>query len=230
MKILGFQKLTLLDYPGKTAATVFTGGCNFRCPFCHNMDLVTDTSHREEISEEEVLSQLKRRVGFIDGICITGGEPLLWDVSSFVKKVKDMGLAVKLDTNGSKPLRLNELILSGLVDYVAMDIKNSPDRYGETVGVSNYDMTPIFKSVEILKNSGIDHEFRTTVVKEFHSERELEEIGRWIEGEDKYFLQGYKLSDGVIDKTLNPHSSEDMHKLLEAVKKYMPNAQLRGIE
>lgn len=230
MKILGFQKLTLLDYPGKTAATVFTGGCNFRCPFCHNMDLVTDTSRREEISEDEVLSQLKRRVGFIDGICITGGEPLLWDVSSFVKKVKDMGLAVKLDTNGSKPLRLNELILSGLVDYVAMDIKNSPDRYGETVGVSNYDMTPIFKSVEILKNSGIDHEFRTTVVKEFHSERELEEIGRWIEGEDKYFLQGYKLSDGVIDKTLNPHSSEDMHKLLEAVKKYMPNAQLRGIE
>ncbi len=230
MKIQGFQKLTLLDYPGKTAATVFTGGCNFRCPFCHNSDLVLNPSAFPEISEDEVLSQLERRVGFIDGVCITGGEPLLWDVTAFVRKIKALGLLVKIDTNGSFPIRLNELILSGCIDYVAMDIKNCPERYGETVGIKDYDISPVLKSVEILRNSTIDHEFRTTVVKELHTQAEMEKIGQWLEGENKYFLQGYKLSDGVIDKSLNPHSSEDMHKLLETVRKYIPNAQLRGIE
>lgn len=230
MKIQGFQKLTLLDYPGKTAATVFTGGCNFRCPFCHNSDLVLNPSAFPEMAETEVLKQLERRVGFIDGICITGGEPLLWNILGFVKKIKEMGLLVKVDTNGSFPLRLNELILSGDVDYVAMDIKNSPEKYSETVGIEDFDTSAIFKSVEILKNSGIDHEFRTTAVKELHTESDMEKIGQWLEGETKYFLQGYKLSDGVIDKTLTPHTAEDMHRLLQAVRKYIPNAQLRGIE
>lgn len=230
MKIQGFQKLTLLDYPGKTAATIFTGGCNFRCPFCHNSDLVVNPSEFPEIPEETVIKQLERRAGFIDGVCITGGEPLLWDVSGFVKKIKDMGLLVKIDTNGSFPLRLNALLLSGNVDFVAMDIKNSPDKYAETVGIENFDTAPILKSAELLKTSGIDHEFRTTVVKELHTEAEMEKIGRWLEGEERYFLQGYKLSDGVIDKSLTPHTPEDMHKLLLTVQKYIPNARLRGIE
>ncbi|MBR6633440.1 MAG: anaerobic ribonucleoside-triphosphate reductase activating protein [Clostridia bacterium] len=230
MKIQGFQKLTLLDFPGKTASTVFTGGCNFRCPFCHNSDLVVNPASFPEIEEKEVLKQLERRVGFIDGVCVTGGEPLLWDVSDFVKSVKAMGLSVKIDTNGSFPIRLNQLLLSGSVDFVAMDIKNSPDRYPETVGIADFDVKPILDSVEILKSSGVDHEFRTTVVKELHTPTEMEKIGQWLEGEKRYFLQGYKLSDGVIDKSLNPHSSEDMHKLLETVRKYIPNAQLRGIE
>ncbi len=230
MKIQGFQKLTLLDYPGKTAATIFTGGCNFRCPFCHNSDLVINPAEFPEIPEETVIKQLERRAGFIDGVCITGGEPLLWDVSGFVKKIKSLGLLVKIDTNGSFPLRLNALLLSGDVDFVAMDIKNSPDKYSKTVGIENFDTSPILKSVELLKNSGVDHEFRTTVVKELHSEAEMKKIGQWLEGDEKYFLQGYKLSDGVIDKSLTAHTVEDMHKLLKAVQKYVPNAQLRGIE
>lgn len=230
MKIQGFQKLTLLDYPGKTAATVFMGGCNFRCPFCHNSDLVVDTAKYPEMAADDILRQLDRRAGFIDGVCITGGEPLLWDVSDFVKKIKEMGLLVKIDTNGSFPLRLNTLILTGNVDYVAMDIKNSPARYGETVGIQDFDISPILKSVEILKTSGIDHEFRTTVVKEFHGKREMQEIGEWLKGEKKYFLQGYKLSDGVIDKSLNPLTAEEMHELLDTVREYIPETQLRGVE
>ncbi|MBE6651506.1 MAG: anaerobic ribonucleoside-triphosphate reductase activating protein [Ruminococcaceae bacterium] len=230
MKIQGFQKLTLLDYPGKTAATVFTGGCNFRCPFCHNSDLVLNPAAFPEIPEEEVLSQLKKRSGFIDGVCITGGEPLLTDISGFIKKIKELGLLVKVDTNGSFPIRLRTLLLTGCVDYVAMDIKNSPEKYAETVGIAGFDTKSIESSVEILKDSGVDHEFRTTVVKELHGEKEMESIGRWLEGETKYFLQGYKLSDGVIDKSLTPHSAEDMKKLLETVRKYIPRAELRGIE
>lgn len=230
MKIQGFQKLTLLDYPGKTAATIFTGGCNFRCPFCHNSDLVLNPAAFPEIAEEEVLSQLRRRAGFIDGVCITGGEPLLTDISGLIKKIKELGLLVKVDTNGSFPIRLNALLLSGDVDYVAMDIKNSPEKYAETVGVAGFDTSSIKKSVEILKSSGVDHEFRTTVVKELHTEADMESIGQWLEGETKYFLQGYKLSDGVIDKSLTPHSAEDMKKLLETVRKYIPRAELRGIE
>lgn len=230
MKIQGFQKLTLLDYPGKTAATVFMGGCNFRCPFCHNSDLVVDTASFPTLDPDDVLGQIKRRAGFIDGVCITGGEPLLWDISDFVGKIKEAGLSVKVDTNGSFPIRLKALLLTGKVDYVAMDIKNSPDRYAETVGIADYDISLVRESVEILKASGIDHEFRTTVVKELHGEREMEEIGKWLEGEKKYFLQGYKLSDGVIDKSLSAHTPDMMHTLLDTVRVYIPNAQLRGIE
>lgn len=230
MKIQGFQKLTLLDYPGKTAATIFMGGCNFRCPFCHNSDLVLNPSAFPEIAEAEVLKQLERRIGFIDGVCITGGEPLLWNILSFVKKIKSLGLSVKIDTNGSFPIRLNELILSGDIDYVAMDIKNCPERYGETVGIENFDTSAILKSVEILKNSTIDREFRTTVVRELHTETDMKKIGQWLEGEKKYFLQGYKLSDGVIDKSLSAYTPDDMRALLRVVRKYIPTAELRGIE
>lgn len=230
MKIQGFQKLTLLDYPGKTAATVFTGGCNFRCPFCHNSDLVLNPADFPEMSQEQVLSQLERRAGFIDGVCITGGEPLLWDVSDFVKRVKELGLLVKIDTNGSFPLRLNALLLSGNVDYIAMDIKNSPEKYAETVGIDDFDVSNVEKSVEILKSSGVDHEFRTTVVKGVHTVSDMERIGAWLSGEKKYFLQSYKLSDGVIDKSLEPCSKDEMIELLETVRKYIPSAQLRGVE
>ncbi len=229
MKIQGFQKLTLLDFPGKTAATVFTGGCNFRCPFCHNSDLVLNAAEAPEIPQDDILSQLERRAGFIDGVCITGGEPLLWqDISEFITRIKALGLEVKLDTNGSLPIRLNELLLSGKVDYVAMDIKNSPDRYAETVGLSDYCTDSVEKSVELLKNSGVQHEFRTTVVKELHDEQDMEKIGMWL-GDERYFLQQYKLSDGVIDKSLTPYDEAEMKKLLETVRKFTPRAELRGI-
>jgi len=231
MRIQGFQKLTLLDYPGKTAATIFTGGCNFRCPFCHNSALVTEFQDNVDIDESDVLKVLEKRRGFIDGVCITGGEPLIWqDIAEFIKKVKSLGLLVKLDTNGSYPERLENLIDSGLIDTVAMDIKNSPDAYELTVGIKGFDPTPILESVRILKDSKVDHEFRTTVVKEFHNLQRIEKIGKWLEGDDRYFLQCYRLSDGVIDKSLTPPEKEELILMLETVKPYLPNASIRGID
>ena len=230
MKIHGFQKLTLLDFPEKTAATVFTGGCNLRCPFCHNGDLVLAPSTVHEISEEEVLSVLDKRRGFLDGVCITGGEPLLnSDIADFIKKIKDMGLLVKLDTNGTLPLRLQELLLSGLLDYVAMDIKNSKQSYAKTVGLENFDVSGVEKSVGLLRESGVDHEFRTTLVRELHTVEDMRKIGEWLRGSEKYFLQAIKLSDNVLDKSLTGFEKCELEEMLEAVKEYIPNAKLRGI-
>jgi pyruvate formate lyase activating enzyme len=168
MQINGFQKLTLLDFPEKTACIVFTAGCNFRCPFCHNASLVTHIDNSYNVSEEEVFSYLKKRKGLIEGVCISGGEPLLQpDIKEFIQKVKDLGYSVKLDTNGSSPQKLIDLVNSGLVDYVAMDIKNSKEKYPLTAGINNLNMADIEKSVEILKESNIPYEFRTTAVKNF---------------------------------------------------------------
>ncbi len=230
MKIHGFQKLTLLDFPEKTAATVFTGGCNLRCPFCHNGDLVLAPSTVHEISEEEVLSVLDKRRGFLDGVCITGGEPLLnADIGAFMKKIKERGLLVKLDTNGTLPLRLQELLLSGLIDYVAMDIKNSKQSYAKTVGLENFDVSGVEKSVGLLRESGVDHEFRTTLVRELHTVEDMRKIGEWLRGSEKYFLQAFKLSDNVLDKSLTGFEKCELEEMLEAVKEYIPNAKLRGI-
>lgn len=230
MKICGFQKLTLLDYPGKTAATVFTGGCNFRCPFCHNGDLVLSVDSMGEIKEIEIFDTLRRRLGFLDGVCITGGEPLMWqDTEELIKDIKAMGYLVKLDTNGSYPDRLEKIIASGNLDYVAMDIKNSLASYPKTVGLKSFDTAPIERSVEILKSSGVDHEFRTTLVKNFHTERDMEEIGIWLQGEERYFLQAFKNSDNVIDHSLEGFEKQELEKMLEIVKRYIPGAQLRGV-
>lgn len=230
MKICGFQKLTLLDYPGKTAATVFTGGCNFRCPFCHNGDLVLSHNDMDEITEDEIFSVLNRRKGFLDGVCVTGGEPLMWqDTEDFLKKIKDMGYLVKLDTNGSYPERLEKIIESGSIDYVAMDIKNSPSSYSKTVGLESFDTLSVKKSVEIIRASGIDHEFRTTLVKGLHTPKDMEEIGKWLEGERKYFLQAFKMSDNVIDKSMSGFEKEELEKMLEIVRIYIPTAEIRGM-
>ena len=190
MKISGFQKLTLLDFPGHTACTLFTSGCNMRCPFCHNTPLVEGTSE-EDYTEEEIFSYLEKRKGLLDGVAITGGEPLLQkDIVEFITKIKEAGYSVKLDTNGSKPELLQELISRGLVDFVAMDIKNTREKYpltaGRDVGIEN-----IEKSVDILKSSGVDHEFRTTVVKEFHTEDDIISIAKWLGEKEKYYLQQF---------------------------------------
>lgn len=230
MKIHGFQKLTLLDFPEKTAATIFTGGCNLRCPFCHNGDLVLDPSSVGEIPMEEVLEALSKRRGFLDGVCITGGEPLLnSDIADFIKKIKDMGFLVKLDTNGTLPERLHELLLSGLLDYVAMDIKNSKNSYAKTVGLEKFDISGVEKSVTLLRTSGVMHEFRTTLVRELHTVEDMREIGQWLKGEERYFLQAFKLSDNVLDKTLTGFEKDELEAMLLAVKEYIPNAKLRGI-
>ncbi len=229
MLIKGFQKLTLLDFPGKTACTVFTGGCNFRCPFCHNAGLVTKMD-AEIIPESEVFEHLKKRQGILDGIAITGGEPLLQgDIEEFLRKVRESGFAIKLDTNGSFPEKLESIIENGLCDYVAMDIKNSKEKYPETVGINNFDISNIEKSVKILKRGKMPFEFRTTVTKNFHTIIDIENIGEWIMGAEKYYLQNFVDSGNLIDSTVEGVSKEEMKEMLEAVKKYVPTAEIRGL-
>lgn len=229
MKISGFQKLTLLDFPQKTACTVFTHGCNFRCPFCHNASLVTyDAGTR--FTEDEVLAHLEKRKGVLDGICISGGEPLLQSsLFEFIQKAKSMGYLVKLDTNGSLYSRLEVLVKSRLVDYVAMDIKNSPQKYAASCGLESMDFENIKKSKELLIHSGIEYEFRTTVVKQLHTEEDFEQIGEFIKGAKRYYLQKFTDSGDIISKGLCAHDDVYMRKCLEAVRKYVPSAQLRGV-
>ncbi len=230
MILKGLQKMTLLDYPGKVAATVFTGGCNMRCPFCHNAPLVLSPNEVETLPTEEFFAFLKKRQGILDGICLTGGEPLLQaDVAEFLAEIKALGFSVKLDTNGTNPQRLRELIDARLVDYVAMDIKNSPSRYAETVGIARFDMTPIFDSVRLLLSGGVDYEFRTTVVRELHTEEDLLAIAAWIREAPRYYLQGYVDSGRLIADGYTGYSAQDMGKLLLSVQKTIPSAELRGM-
>ena len=230
MRIQGLQKLTLLDYPEHTACTVFTAGCNFRCPFCHNALLVVDIPKESEISEEEFFSFLQKRIGILDGVCVSGGEPLLQpDIEPFIRKIKDMGFAVKLDTNGSFPDKLIHLVEQGLVDYVAMDIKNSPETYAFTAGTETLDIVSVKKSVAYLKEGHVPYEFRTTVVKHYHSKESFEEIGKWLAGTEKYFLQNFVDSGDLIGKNTRGCSEEEMKEFLMTVKKYIPSANLRGM-
>ncbi|MBQ6935551.1 MAG: anaerobic ribonucleoside-triphosphate reductase activating protein [Clostridia bacterium] len=229
MLIKGFQKLTLLDFPGKTACTVFTGGCNFRCPFCHNAGLVTKMDN-EIIPEREVFEHLKKRQGILDGIAITGGEPLLQgDIEEFLRKVRELDYAIKLDTNGSFPEKLESIIENGLCDYVAMDIKNCKEKYPETIGMNNFDINAIEKSIAVLKKGKVPFEFRTTVTKNFHTIMDIENIGKWISGVENYFIQNFVDSGNLIDCNVEGVSKENMEKMLEAVKKYVPSAEIRGI-
>ncbi len=230
IKLFGIQKLTLLDYPQKMASTIFTGGCNFRCPFCQNSDLVFLPENMPELQEEDVLSFLEKRKGILDGVCISGGEPLLNpELAGFLKKIKDMGYAVKLDTNGSSPDQLKHLVEEGLVNYVAMDIKNAPDKYGMTIGIEEYDMSNIFQSVDFLMSGDVPYEFRTTVVRQFHKREDFAAIGRWIKGAKQYYLQSFVDSGDLICPGMKGYTKEIMEQALEIVKRNIPNAKLRGV-
>ena len=231
MRIAGLQKLTLLDYPGMVACTVFTGGCDFRCPFCHNAPLVVPERLAEDSSEEEVLTLLKKRQGVLDGVAVTGGEPLIHDdIDAFLEKIKNLGYKIKLDTNGSYPARLKRIVAAGLVDRVAMDIKNSPRDYGKTVGVPNFDLAPVEESKNFLMENGVEYEFRTTVVKGLHTKESLVKAAQWIAGAREYYLQQFKDSGDVIDIAgLGPFDEKEMNSLCQAVKEYVPSAKVRGI-
>ncbi len=230
MKIKGLQKLTLLDYPGKVAATVFIGGCDFACPYCHNMDIVTDAFPDEYITEDYFFSFLKKRASMIDGICITGGEPLMsHEIEGFIKKIREFSLLVKLDTNGSYPDRLKSLVSKGLVDYVAMDIKNSPEKYGVTAVCPAPLLEKVKESVEFLKEGNVPFEFRTTAVKPFHTPDDFDKIGQWIGPEASYFIQCFTQRDAVPDKTLSAPDKEELERMLERIKIYNPHASIRGI-
>lgn len=231
MNIQGLQKLTLLDYPEKVACTIFTAGCNFRCPFCHNASLVTHVDPHNEIKKEEVLGFLRKRQGILDGVCISGGEPLLQpDIEEFLVEVKNIGYAVKLDTNGSNAVLLQRLVEQGLVDYVAMDIKNAPGKYGETIGIKEYHLENILQSVDFLLSGSVTYEFRTTVVRELHKREDFAAIGRWIRGAERYYLQGFVDSGDLIQPGLRGYTKDIMEQALEIVKRNVPNAELRGVE
>ncbi len=228
MKILGLAKLTLLDFPGKLAATVFLGGCNMRCPFCHNPRLVF--MEEEEITQEYLFKFLKSRVGILEGVCITGGEPLInSDIIPFIKKIKDMGFLVKLDTNGSFPDTLEKLINEGLVDHVAMDIKNCPEKYPETVGRPNFDVSPILQSVEILKSGRVSYEFRTTTLKNFHTEEDFIKIGKWLAGSDNYFIQPFKDSGDLIGiSVMEGYEESTLRHFQQILTPFFKHVAIRG--
>lgn len=231
MKICGFQKMTMLDFPGKVACTVFTGGCNFRCPFCHNALLVTDIDESSTFDEEEIIAYLYKRKGIIDGVCITGGEPLMQkDIAEFLEKVKETGIPVKLDTNGSYPQKLRELVDKKLVDYVAMDIKNSKAKYAETVGLPSYDIAKVEESVDFLLSDAVDYEFRTTVVKEFHTKEDIEDITHWIKGAKRYFLQGFVDSGNLIGSGMSAIKPQEMVEICTKAQEIVPNTVLRGVK
>ena len=231
MEIHGFAKTTLLDYPTHVAATVFTGSCNFRCPFCHNGDLVMTPGQVPIVPEDEVLAYLKKRQGILEGVCITGGEPTLQpDLESFIRKIRDLGYLVKLDTNGYRPEILSSLLEKGFLDYVAMDIKNSKDKYALTVGKANFDLQKIETSVSLLMNGSIPYEFRTTIVKELHTPADLRQIGEWITGAKGYFLQDYRDSEKVISPGFTGYSKEDLFAMRDLLRTYIPNTQVRGVD
>lgn len=231
MNIQGLQKLTLLDYPGKVACTIFFAGCNFRCPFCHNASLVTHIDPEENIPREEVLAFLRKRAGILDGVCITGGEPLLApDLEAFIREIKALGYEVKLDTNGSNAEKLKHLVKAGIIDYVAMDIKNSPEKYGMTIGIEGYEMSNVMQSAAFLMEGHVPYEFRTTVVREFHKREDFEAIGQWLEGADRYYLQSFVDSGDLIQPGLRGYTKEIMEQALGIVRQYIPAADLRGVE
>ncbi len=226
MHLLGLQRLTLLDYPGRLACTVFTGGCNLRCPFCHNASLVLNSGER--ISEEEFFDFLESRRARLDGVCVSGGEPTLQaDLVDFISKIKSLGFLVKLDTNGTRPEVIKALLAEGLLDYIAMDIKNSKARYAETVGIPSFDIAVIEKSVELIRKSGIPHEFRTTVALELHTADDIRAIGEWLVGAERYYLQKYRDEGDILTPGLTPPTSEEMEILLAAAREFSPSAEVR---
>ncbi|RDB56440.1 anaerobic ribonucleoside-triphosphate reductase activating protein [Paraeggerthella hongkongensis] len=232
MRIAGLQKLTLLDFPGKTAATVFTPGCNYRCPFCHNADLVIDAARMPDaVSLDELFAFLDKRQGLLDGVCVTGGEPLLQPgIEDFLSRVRDRGFATKLDTNGSFPDRLRALVQADLVDYVAMDVKNAPYRYAETVGVPGFDLAPVQTSIEFLMEGHVPFEFRTTVMRELHAADDLLAIACWIEGAPRWFLQNYLDAESVLAGPGRFHAwdVDELEALLPELRAHVPAVQLRG--
>ena len=230
MKICGLQKTTLLDFPGHVAATVFTGGCNFRCPFCQNAEIITADAE-SDYTDLEVLSFLKKRAGILEGICITGGEPTLQaDLIDFVREIKNIGLLVKLDTNGYRPDVLKQLAAEDLLDYVAMDIKAGPDNYGAVSGLSRMDLAPIKESINFLLSFKVAFEFRTTVVKGLHTQRDFKQIGSWIKGCPQYFLQNFKESEYVLQPGFTGFSPSELKEFADVVKPFVGSVSIRGVD
>ena len=229
MDIFGMEKLSLVDYDGHVAATVFTGKCNFRCGFCHNSPLVLDSERLSALNEKDVLDFLEKRKNILDGICITGGEPTLnRDLPEFCEKLKKIGYSVKVDTNGTNPQMIRTLFENGLCDYFAMDIKNDKDDYAEIIGFDKYDTSSVEKSVEYFLSSPVDYEFRTTLIAEYHKKDNILKIGEWIKGAKKYFLQKYKHTDDCISQSLHGVEEKLAADYVSLLKTFVPHTGLRG--
>jgi len=228
MDIAGLQKTTLLDYPGRIACTVFLSGCNLRCPFCHNASLVLPGRSEPLMTQQELLAFLGTRKRKLDGVCITGGEPTLYqDLPHLIRQIRELGFSVKLDTNGTRPEVLKQLLDAELLDYVAMDIKNSPQKYAATCGGPDV-LDAVRESIRLLEASGLEHEFRTTVFHPYHTPEDLAAIGQWLQGTNQYFIQAFVDSGDLIGSGA-PMTEPEMNTLLEAVHPYIPNAKIRGI-
>lgn len=229
MDIHGLQKLTLLDFPGHVACTVFLAGCDLRCPFCHNGGLVLG-GMAPVTDDAGLLDFLRRRQGLLDGVAVTGGEPLLRrELPDLLRAIKALGYAVKLDTNGTHPAALRSLVREGLVDYVAMDIKNSPEKYAATVGLPGFDLNPIQESAAFLLSGGVDYEFRTTAVAEFHDDASFEGIARWLSGARRYYIQCFTDRESVIQTGLHAPTKEQLERWADIVRPSIPNVELRGV-
>ena len=234
--ISGLQKMTLLDYPGKVACTVFLSGCNFRCPFCHNSGLL-EQADEEFMTQEELLAFLRKRKGLLDGVCITGGEPTLQkDLGQLLADIKAEGFLVKLDTNGTRPKVIRELMEKNLIDYVAMDIKNCPERYGATVGVSNVTLNNIEQSMQLLLSGGVEYEFRTTVMDELHDEEAMTGIGQWLQRlspqrkAERFFLQPYVERESVLAPGMHAPSREKLQNMAKTIAPYVKQAEIRAMD
>ena len=229
MQIHGLQKMTLLDFPGKVACTVFLGGCDFRCPFCHNWDIL-DPSTPVIMEEDEFYKFLDKREGLLDGVAITGGEPLLrTGMADFIKGIKSRGFLVKLDTNGNHPDRLKELVSEGLLDYVAVDVKNNKERYGETVGIPMLDISKIEETISFLLEGNVPYEFRTTVLRQFHDADSFKGIAEWIEGAEHYFIQSFVDRETVPFSGLEAYSPEDLEEFKKLVEPHVKHIDIRGV-
>lgn len=230
MKISGIEKLSLVDFDGYVSSTIFTGGCNFRCPFCHNAILVEKHKELPQINEQEIFDFLKKRQGIIEGVCISGGEPTLQkDLPLFCEKIKNLGYKVKLDTNGTNPELVKLLYGNGLVDYFAVDVKNDKQNYCITIG-KDFDLKGVEQTIDFLINNNVNHEFRTTLIFEFHKKENLLNIANWIKGTKKYFLQKFIDSENCISHGLSPVSEVVATEFLHLLRKYIPNTFLRGYD
>ncbi len=228
MVLGGLQKLTLLDFPGHVACTVFTKGCNFRCPFCHNA-LLVEGQDTPDLDVEEFFSFLSTRKGLLDGVAVTGGEPLLQkDIIPFLRRIKEMGFAVKLDTNGSFPAVLRNILGQGLADYVAMDVKNAREKYPLTAGWQG-DVSQVEESIQILMQGTVPYEFRTTAVHELHTAEDFASIGQWISHAQRYYIQQFRDSEHLLGEGFTPPTEEQMNLYLHAAREFIPHAELRGL-
>ena len=231
MQICGLQKMTLLDFPGRVACTVFLGGCDFRCPYCHNAGLVLRPAEQPVIDPEEVFALLEKRRGIIEGVCLTGGEPLLQpDLADFIRELRRRGALVKLDTNGLLPERLKALMDEGLLDYVAMDIKGAPEKYPALTGVPGLDFAPVERSIALLTGGSVQYEFRTTVSPDTHAPEDFHAIGALTRGARAFFIQGYKDSGDTVGAPMTSPTAEQAREMLDVLRLYVPSAELRGIE